>query len=92
MHPTEEKSGGGRCCGARFEGKLSTGLVVRFALKNRHRQPGLSGPTSAINGSEPALLAAPKVVYSSTNCQWDVPEFCSLAQHNAFGEQALLIH
>jgi len=47
MHLTEEKSGGGRCCGARFEGKLSTGLVVRFALKNRHRQPGLSGPKSA---------------------------------------------
>jgi hypothetical protein len=34
-------------------------------------------PKSANNGSEPALLAAPEVVYSSTSCQWDVPEFCS---------------
>jgi hypothetical protein len=83
MHLTEEKSGGGRCCGARFEGKLSTGLVVRFALKNRHRQPGLSGPKSAINGSEPALLAAPKVEYSSTSSQWDVPA-PSAAKHYSF--------
>ena len=25
--------------------------AVRFTLKNRHRQPGLSGPKSAITGS-----------------------------------------
>ena len=56
---------------------------VRFTLKNRHRQPGLSGPKSAINGSEPALLAAPKVEYSSTSSQWDVPA-PSAAKHYSF--------
>jgi hypothetical protein len=50
---------------------------VRFAPVNGHRQRDSSHLKSAKNGSERALLAAPKVVYCSTSRQWDVLEFCS---------------
>jgi hypothetical protein len=50
---------------------------VRFVPANGHRQRDASlrkVPKTEVNL---LFLAAPKVVYSSTRCQWDVPEFRS---------------
>jgi hypothetical protein len=46
---------------------------VRFVPANGHRQRDASlrkVPKTEVNL---LFLAAPKVVYSSTSCQWDVP-------------------
>src|SRR3989454_12591818 len=48
--------------------------LALFGRRPPERVDDLGIPASEnlhINGSEPALLAAPKVVYSSTSCQWD---------------------